>query len=89
VLIDTAKWRRVGPWRLQTVLRLALLPGSASSSGHPKAIFHLGKRICCLGECGYIAAFPSGVRSTADIERGSAPRSLWLVHMRIDLTLRH
>jgi hypothetical protein len=88
VFVDMVKRRRVGPWRLQTVLRLTLLPTSASSSGHPKAILRPGKMICCLGECGYIAAFPSGVWSTVDIERGSAPRSLLLAHMHIDLSLR-
>jgi hypothetical protein len=83
VLVDTVKRRRVGPWRLQTVSLLALLPNSASSSGHPKEIFRPGKRICCLGECEYIAAFPSGVWSTSDIERGSGPRSLLLVHIHL------
>jgi hypothetical protein len=83
VLVGEVKRRRVGPWRLRIVLRLARLPSSASSSGHPKAIFRPGKSICCVGEYGYIAAFPSSVRSTSDIERGSVPWSLLLVHMQL------
>jgi hypothetical protein len=76
VLVEMVKWRRVDRWRLRTVLWLALLPNSASSSGHPKATFRSGKRICCLGEYGFIAAFPSGAWSTSGIERGSARISL-------------
>jgi hypothetical protein len=65
--------------RLKTVLWLALLPNSASSSGHPKAIFRPGRKICYLGEYGYIVVVPSGAPSIFNIEIGSAPRSLSLV----------
>jgi hypothetical protein len=84
VLVDTVKRRRVGPWRLRTVLKLVPLLSSASSFGHLKAIFRPGRRICCLDGYGYIAAVPSGAQSTSDIERGSAQWSLLLVHMDTD-----
>jgi hypothetical protein len=88
VLVDMAKWRPVGQSRLQTVLRLALLLDSASSSDHLTATFRPGRGIYSLGEYRYILAFLSGVRSTSDIERGSVPRSFLLVHMHIDPSLR-
>jgi hypothetical protein len=88
VLVDVIRWRRVGPWRLRIVWRLARLPCLASNFGHLTAIFRPGKRICCLGEYGYIAAFASGLRSTSDIEKGSALRSLLLAHMHTGLSLK-
>ena len=88
MLFDVVRRRRVGPWRLRIVLRLARLPSLASNFGHLTAIFRPGKRICCLGAYGYIAAFASGVRSTSDIERGSVPRSLLLVHMHTGPSLQ-
>ena len=71
---------------MQTILRPVLLLSLGSSFDYLKAIFLLGRRICCLGGCWYIAAFLSDVLSTSDIERGSAPRSLLLVHMHTDLS---
>jgi hypothetical protein len=84
VLVDVVRRRRVGPWRLRIVLRLALPPNSASIADHRKAISRPGRGRGCPGEYGYIAAVLSVVWSTSDIGRGSAPRFLLLVHMHID-----
>lgn len=86
-MLDVVRRRRVGPWRLRIVLRLARLLSSASNSGHPKAIFRLGKRICCLDKYRYIIASPSSVRSTSDIERGSVLRSLLLAYIHTNPSL--
>jgi hypothetical protein len=81
VLVGVVKWRRVAPWRSRIVLRLAQLPRSASIADHQRAISRLGRRRDCLGEFGYIAEVLFVVWSTSDIERGSVPPSLLLVHM--------
>jgi hypothetical protein len=57
VLVDAVKRRRVGLWRLKTVLWLALLPDSASSRGHPKVIFRLEKRYVALVSMGTLQHF--------------------------------
>jgi hypothetical protein len=88
VLVDVARWRRVGPWRSRIVLRLAPLPSSAYIADCQRAISRPGKRIYYLGAYRYTAAFTSGVRSTSDIERGSALRSLLLVHIHTNLSLQ-
>jgi hypothetical protein len=73
------KWRLVSPKGLQTVLRLALLLDSASSSDHLTVTFRFERRIYSLGKCRYITVFLSGVRSTSDIKRESILQSLLLV----------
>jgi hypothetical protein len=86
VFISMAMRRRVGRWRLRTVLSSVPLLDSVSSCDHLRAIFRPKRRICCLGGYGYIAAFLSDVPSTSDIERGSAPQSLLLAHTHTDLS---
>jgi hypothetical protein len=88
VLVDVVRRRRVGPWRLRIVLRLALPPNLASIADHRKAISRPGRRRDFPGEYGYIAAVLFVVWST-DIGRGNVPRFLLLVHMRIDPSARH
>jgi hypothetical protein len=75
------KWRQVGPWRSRIVLRLAPLPSLASIADYQRAIFLLERKRDCPGGIGYIAVVLFIVWSTSDIERGSVPRSLLLVHM--------
>jgi hypothetical protein len=88
VLVDVVRWRRVGPWRLRIVLRLAPLPGSECMADYQRAISLPERRRDCPGEFGYIAVVLFVVWSTSDIERGSVPRSLLLVHMRTGLCLQ-
>jgi hypothetical protein len=89
MFVGMVRWPRVGPWRWRIVLRPVPPLSSASTSDHRKATFLLGRRIYFLGGCWYIVVVPSGAPSIFDIEIGSAPRSLLLVHMHTDLTLRH
>jgi hypothetical protein len=87
VLVGVVKWRRVGQWRSRIVLRLAQLPNSVSIADCQRVISRPGRRKDCPGEFGYTAAVLFVVWSTSDIERGSVPRSLLLVHMHTDPTL--
>jgi hypothetical protein len=80
MFVYIVRWRRVGPWRLRTVLRPVLLRSLESNFDYLTVIYLPGKRICCLGGCSYIAAFLSDMPSTSGIERGTTPR-MHRVHM--------
>ena len=80
MFVGMVRWSRGGPWRWRIVLRPVPPLSSASTSDHRKATFLPGRSIYLLGGYWYIVVVPSGARSIFDIEIGSAPRSLSLVH---------
>ena len=74
MFVGGVKWPRGGLWLWRIVLRPVLPLSLASTFDRRKATSLPGKRADFLGECRYIVAYPSGVWSTSDIERGSAPQ---------------
>ena len=87
MFVGGVKWPRGGLWLWRIVLRPVPPLNSASTSDRRKATFLLGRGIYFLGGCWYIVVVPSGAPSIFDIEIGSAPRSLSLVHTHTGLCL--
>lgn len=79
MLVDIARRRLVGPWRLRTVLRLELLLDWASKVGHLTAILLPKKKYMSL-RC--------VVHFWYCIERGSAAGSLLFLYKHISPSLR-
>jgi hypothetical protein len=74
VLVDMARWRHASPWRLQTVLRLALLLDWGFLFGHLMGTLCPERKIYRYGGYRYIAALSSGVRPSSGIASESALR---------------
>jgi hypothetical protein len=84
MFVGGVKWPRGGLWLWRIVLRPVLPLSLASTFDRRRATYLPGRRIDSLGGCRYIVASPSDVRSTSDIERGSAPQFPWPVRMHTD-----